>query len=109
MPIVLPAVDWEKAYAADQATIDKARANMTKVAKDAYDRYNKHACRTSQTEIAAMLPLGGAIVNISSGSAIRPIPISPSAGCREGPDPVLNFVEARLKHLALEVDRKSVV
>ena len=40
---------------ADQATIDKARANMTKVAKDAYDQYNKHACRTTKNDVTCFL------------------------------------------------------
>jgi hypothetical protein len=40
---------------ADQSVIDKARANMTRVAKDAYDQYNKHACRTTINDITCFL------------------------------------------------------
>jgi hypothetical protein len=40
---------------ADQSVIDKARTNMTKVARAAYDQYNKHACRTSKNDITCFL------------------------------------------------------
>jgi hypothetical protein len=40
---------------ADQSAIEKARANMTQAAKDAYDGYNKHACRTTINDITCFL------------------------------------------------------
>ncbi|MEI6362818.1 MAG: hypothetical protein WCP95_11860 [Actinomycetes bacterium] len=40
---------------ADQSVIDKARTSMNKVAKDAYDQYNKHACRTTKNDITCFL------------------------------------------------------
>lgn len=54
---------------ADQSVIDKARASMTKVAKDAYDRYNKHACRTSQSDVTCFLKAAQFLAAIGSEPA----------------------------------------
>jgi hypothetical protein len=40
---------------ADQAAIDKARASMTKVAKNAYDRYNISSCRATIADVTCFL------------------------------------------------------